>query len=78
MDYKTHPLSRKDIRLMAKLFRKYFKECVSKNGLYFDSVKCLELVHIKFDEITVEICPDVEMGEIPRKLYPRLSWTLSY
>ena len=78
LDYKTHPLSRQDIRLMAKFLRKYFKECVSIDGYFFDSVKCLELIPTRFKEITVEICEDKELGEVPRLLYTRLSRTLSH
>ena len=73
MDFKTKPASREDIRGIAKIVRKIFEDCISEDGLYVDAIKCLELVHEKFKEvsnITVEICEDEELGNNPGRCTP--------
>ena len=70
MDYKTTKLSRKHIRILAKVIRQIFKECIYKEGLYVDVVKMFELVHSKFKNITTEIVPDEKLKDIPGECIP--------
>ena len=70
MDYKTKKISRNQIRIMAKIFRDIFKECISKNGLYVDVIKMFEITPSIFKNITTEIVPDEVLDNIPGRCNP--------
>ena len=55
MDYKTKPISRKDLRAIARWFRHQFK---CKNKYRFNVVDAFERIHSLFPQITTEIVED--------------------
>ena len=55
MDYKTKPISRKDLRAIARWFRHQFK---CKNIFRFDVVGAFERIQSLFPQITTEIVDD--------------------
>ena len=52
MDYKTKPISRKDLRAIARWFRHQFK---CKNKFRFDVINAFERIHQLFPQITTEV-----------------------
>ena len=70
MDYKTKRISREDIRTIAKVFRYIFRDCISEDGLYVDVIKIFELVHYRFNNITVEVVDDDVLGNNPGECKP--------
>ena len=70
MDYKTKRISRFQIRLLAKIYRDIFKECISNDGLYVDVIKMFELTPDKFKNITTKIVDDDILGSIPGRCNP--------
>ncbi len=70
MDYKTKRISRLQIRLLAKIFRDLFKECISKDGLYVDVIKMFEITPNKFKNITTEIVDEDVLDNIPGRCNP--------
>lgn len=70
MDYKTKSISRNKIRRIAKLFREEFHECLSKDKLYFDVIRCFEIINFKYPNVTTEICDDEELGDNPGRCIP--------
>lgn len=73
MDYKTKRISRNRIRLIAKIFRRVFKECISKDGLYVDVIKLFELIPHKFNNIITEVVDDEVLNNIPGRCSPDLN-----
>lgn len=55
MDYKTKPISRKDLKAIARWFRHQFK---CKNKFRFDVIDAFERIHLLFPQITTEIVED--------------------
>ena len=58
MDFRTKPISREKIRVIAYWVRTYLFKC--KNKYYFDVINALELMPYKFNNVTVIIVPDDE------------------
>lgn len=55
MDYKTKPISRDELRTIARWFRHQFK---CKNKFRFDVIDAFEKIHSLFPQITTEIVED--------------------
>lgn len=55
MDYKTKPISRNDLRAIARWFRHQFK---CKNKFRFDVIDAFERIHQLFPQITTEVVED--------------------
>ena len=58
MDYKTYPISRKDLREIAVVLRKVFG---CKNKYKFNVVDAFEKVHSLFPNIYTEVVEDEEL-----------------
>ncbi len=65
MDYKTKPITRRNIRLIAIFVRKHLFKC--KNKYYFDVISALEILPKKLHNVTYEILSDddPELNNIP-------------
>lgn len=70
MDYKTKKISRNKIRFIAKIYRKVFHDCISKDGVYVDVIKLFELTPHRFNNITTEIVDDNVLDNIPGRCNP--------
>lgn len=62
MDYKTKPISRADIRVLANAVRSVFK---CRNKYYFDVVKAFDMMHTYFPEVMTLV---VEENELPPEI----------
>jgi len=71
MDYKTKPISRDDLRCIAKFIRQKFN---CKNRLRFNVIDAFERVHFLFPQITVEVVEDNKLStNNPARCIPDLS-----
>src|SRR5574344_761581 len=61
MDYKTKPISREDLRVIAIWFRSIFK---CKNTYRFDVIGAFEKIHLLIPQITTEIIEDDDISVI--------------
>ena len=71
MDYKTKIISRNRIRSIAFFIRTFFKDCISKDGLYVDVIKLIDIVYQKTNKsIIVEIVEDKKLKDSPGSCKP--------
>lgn len=72
MDYRTKPISRKDLRKLSKIIRKIFK---CKNKYFFDVIKAFELLPMYFSSVTTEIVldDDPELNDVPATTVPDMN-----
>lgn len=70
MDYRTKPISRKKIRVIAIFVKKELFKC--KNKYYFDVIKALEKIPFLFGNICYEIVDDncEELKNVPAATIP--------
>lgn len=71
MDYKTRPISREDLRSIAKFMREVFKcKCI----LRFDVIDAFERFPELFPEVTCTVVEDDEIEEgVPARCIPDMN-----
>ncbi len=68
VDYKTKPVSRDELRIIAKAIRQIFK---CRNKYFFDVIRAFEMVPTIFPQITTAVVDDDEFDpRIPARCIP--------
>lgn len=71
MDYKTHPISREELRSVAKALRQIFK---CKNKFRFDVIDAFERTPVLFPQVTCIVVEDEEIeNNIPARCTPDMN-----
>lgn len=69
MDYRTKPITRKEIRNIARFIRRLFK---CRNKYYFDVINAFEQLPFIFNNVITEVVSDndPELGKAPSTIIP--------